>query len=268
MASGFRVNRPETLWAALQRLGPPFGYAANPWAEIFAAILAALVAVSLLHVSAVQAAYHPAPDKEHAALGNAVEPRIAAFALTLSPEPQWQAINDATSGLAIELDWKWREAPGSALHEQEVTATSDWSFSRLYDCGKASCGSDVRAIISGGLLEAAVDINSEADLIDQMPRREAARIGAMIAGVPFIATDSLKVISRAGTYGYRLKVARAQSDDSKIVIMVDCLYTGRRFLILTAVTAAAEEENAEEALEDIVQGLTISAMGTRQTGQR
>ena len=177
-------------------------------------------------------------------------------------EPDWLAIEDDHTGYAVELPGKWIEASESPEHEQEVTRTTGWYFSRLFDCEATECGGYVRAIISGGTLQANINVQNFNDLKDQMPRREITRLAASIAGVAFIDPDNLEPIKRAGAYGYRVRARRMQDDGEDVGLVIDCLYHGNSFLILTAATAMRYQEIGALSLDRIAQGITHKSQST------
>jgi len=239
-----------------------------PVARVMAALAAALMAFALLQTPPAAAAIHPALFDYPDDASDRLAPPTAALALSLAPEPKWLAVDDGRTGITIELPWKWREAAQSAAHEREVTKSPGWTFSRLYDCSVAACGASMRVIISGGLLPAGTNIHNSADLERQMPRREVARIVALIAGVAFIDPAKLTPISRGAGFGYRLGVSRQQHGGSAnaIAIEIDCLYGAGKFVILTAVSDADREETAKAALDEIAQGISALAVaGTSAT---
>ena len=218
-------------------------------AELLAALLAALLAMSLMTSSSSHAATPPLTLDEPARTTPMSSPLPQA-------EPDWLAIEDDHTGYAITLAGKWHEAPDSPEHESEVVRTTGWYFSRLYDCNPRECGSYVRAILSGGVLQANINIQTFADLKDQMPRREITRLAASIAGLSYIDPDELQPIKRAGAYGFRVRTSRPQEDGEAIGLVIDCLYHGNKFLILTAATALRYQEIGAVSLDAIAEGIS------------
>ena len=232
---------------------PNFTVVTNPViAPLIGALLAALVASALLHSRQAVAAMPPVQLDS-----NGEDLSLSALTARRN-DADWLAIDDEHSGFAIHLPGKWREAPGSFEHERDVIASPGWHFSRLYDCPQQFCGMGMRIVVSGGVLPASINITSVNDLKDQMPRREVARVGAMIAGVPYIDPASLKPISRSKTSGYRMHTTRLQTGQPPIALVIDCLYHRNSFLILTVVTDETDVAAGETALNDIAARVKIA----------
>ena len=137
--------------------------------HIVAALMAALIALALLRPLPAAASIQPSLFDYPASARDQAFPQTADLALALAPEPLWLAIDDDRSGVTVELPWKWHETAQSPRHEQEVLQSPGWTFSRLYDCTKPACGTTIRAIISGGLLPAGLNISNVDDLHRKMP---------------------------------------------------------------------------------------------------
>jgi len=224
----------------------------RPLTQFAVTSLVAVGAAVIANTAPVQAATRPFTLSDQPTLQTSTIP------LPLI-EPDWLAIEDSNTGYAITLAAKWREAPESPAHEQEVIRTNGWYFSRLFDCARQDCGSYVRAIVSGGILQANINIQNYKDLKDQMPARDITRLVASIAGVASIGPDELQPIKRAGAFGYRVRTSRPQENGEAIALVIDCLYHGKNFLILTAATPSNAQEIGALSLDAIARGITASS---------
>ncbi len=225
---------------------------------VFLALLVAVGAASFAQVASGHSAPHPLSAQTDMA-----QPRTR-YPLPLI-EPDWLAIADDSTGTEISLAAKWRESPDSPDHEREILLTTGWMFSRLFDCEATDCGNYVRAILSGGVLQGMSDIQSFADLADQMPKREITRLVASIAGRAFIDADRLQPIERAGFFGYRVRTNRQLDDGESMALVVDCLYRGNRFLVLTAATAKEAHDTGALALDTIAAGIISKSQSGSNT---